>query len=72
MSGHSKWSTIKRQKGVADIKRGLTFTKVANTITLAAKLGGSGDPNTNPRLRTVLEEAKEVNMPKDNIQRAID
>ncbi len=72
MSGHSKWSTIKRQKGVADIKRGQTFTKIANAITIVVKLGGSGDPDTNPRLRMVMEEAKEVNMPKDNIQRAID
>jgi len=72
MSGHSKWSTIKRAKGVADIKRGLTFTKVANAITIATKLGGSGDPESNPRLRMVMEEAKTVNMPKDNIQRAID
>lgn len=72
MSGHSKWSTIKRQKGVADIKRGQTFTKLSNVITLAAKLGGSGDPNSNPRLRTALEDAHSVNMPKDNIQRAID
>lgn len=70
MSGHSKWSTIKRQKGVADIKRGQTFTKLASAITIAAKL--SGDPNLNPRLRTALEEARSVNMPKDNIQRAID
>lgn len=72
MSGHSKWSTIKRQKGVADIKRGLTFTKVANALTIAAKFGGSGDPETNPRLRMVIEEAKSVNMPKENVQRAID
>ncbi len=72
MSGHSKWSTIKRQKGVADIKRGQTFTKLAKAITLAAKLGSSGDPNSNPRLRAELEEAKTVNMPKENIQRAID
>lgn len=72
MSGHSKWSTIKRQKGVADIKRGLTFTKVANAITIAAKFGGSGDPEMNPRLRMVIEEAKSVNMPKENVQRAID
>src|SRR3989338_4330171 len=72
MSGHSKWSTIKRQKGVTDIKRGLTFTKVANAITIATKLGGSGDPDSNPRLRMVMEEAKSVNMPKDNVQRAID
>ena len=72
MSGHSKWSTIKRQKGVADIKRGQTFTKIANAITIAARAGGSGDLNSNPRLRSALEEAKEVNMPKSNIQRAID
>lgn len=72
MSGHSKWSTIKRAKGATDVKRGLTFTKVANAITIAAKLGGSGDPDSNPRLRMVMEEAKAVNMPKDNVQRAID
>lgn len=72
MSGHSKWSTIKRAKGVADIKRGLTFTKVANAITIAAKQGGSGDPSSNPRLRAALEEARSVNMPKDNVNRAID
>jgi YebC/PmpR family DNA-binding regulatory protein len=72
MSGHSKWSTIKRQKGVADIKKGQTFTKIAGTIALAAKEGGSGDPNTNPRLRMVLETAKSVNMPNENIKRAIE
>jgi YebC/PmpR family DNA-binding regulatory protein len=72
MSGHSKWSTIKRQKGVADIKRGLTFTKIASAIAIAARLGGSGDPESNPRLRAALESARTVNMPKDNIQRAID
>lgn len=72
MSGHSKWSTIKRAKGAADVKRGLTFTKVANAITIAAKTGGSGNPEDNPRLRMVMEEAKTVNMPKSNIQRAID
>lgn len=72
MSGHSKWSTIKRAKGAADIKRGLTFTKVANAITIATKLGGSGDPDSNPRLRMVMDEARSVNMPKENIQRAID
>lgn len=72
MSGHSKWSTIKRQKGVTDIKRGLTFTKVANAITIATKFGGSGNPEDNPRLRMVMEEAKSVNMPKENVQRAID
>jgi YebC/PmpR family DNA-binding regulatory protein len=72
MSGHSKWSTIKRAKGAADAKRGLTFTKVGNAITIAAKLGNSGDPESNPRLRMALEEARSVNMPKENIQRAID
>lgn len=72
MSGHSKWSTIKRQKGAADIKRGQTFTKVANAITIAVRAGGSGDPNANPRLRMVIESAHAVNMPKDNIKRAIE
>ncbi|MBI2021604.1 YebC/PmpR family DNA-binding transcriptional regulator [Candidatus Daviesbacteria bacterium] len=72
MSGHSKWSTIKRQKGAADIKRGQTFTKIANNITLTAKLGGSGDPESNPRLRMALEQARAANMPKDIILRAID
>ncbi|MDO8618725.1 MAG: YebC/PmpR family DNA-binding transcriptional regulator [Candidatus Daviesbacteria bacterium] len=72
MSGHSKWSTIKRAKGVADVKRGMTFTKVANAITIATRLGSSGDPDANPRLRMVIDEARSVNMPKENIQRAID
>lgn len=72
MSGHSKWSTIKRQKGVADVKRGQVFTKLANVITIAVKLGGSGNPNDNPRLQMAIETAGGVNMPKDNIQRAID
>ena len=72
MSGHSKWSTIKRQKGAADIKRGQIFTKVANAIAIAARAGGSADPNSNPRLRMAMEEARAVNMPKDNIQRAIE
>lgn len=72
MSGHSKWSTIKRQKGAADIKRGMTFTKIGNALTVAARLGGTGDPNSNPRLRMALEQARSVNMPKENVQRAID
>lgn len=72
MSGHSKWSTIKRQKGAADIKRGQAFTKIANAITIAARLGGSGDPEANPRLRIALEQARASNMPKENVQRAID
>ncbi len=71
MSGHSKWSTIKRQKGLNDAKRGQTFTKVAKMITLSTRLGNSGDPNANPRLRLVLENAKTINMPKDNIARAV-
>ena len=72
MSGHSKWSTIKRAKGVTDIKRGQTFTKLANVITIAVKLGASGEPDSNPRLRMAIDEARSVNMPKENIQRAID
>ncbi len=72
MSGHSKWSTIKRQKGVADAKRGNLFTKLSNVITLAAREGNSGDVNFNFKLRLAVEKAKEANMPKENIQRAID
>ncbi len=72
MSGHSKWSTIKRAKGAADAKRGMTFTKLGNLITQAAKQGGSGDIDSNPRLRIAVETARGVNMPKENIQRAID
>lgn len=71
-SGHSKWSTIKRQKGAADIKRGMTFTRLASAITIAAKAGSSGDPQSNPRLRQALDEARAQNMPKENIQRAIE
>ena len=70
MSGHSKWSTIKRKKGAADAKRGKIFSRLAKEITVAAKMGG-GDPGANPRLRTVLLAAKSENMPKDNIDRAI-
>lgn len=71
MSGHSKWSTIKRQKGATDVKRSMTFTKLANAITLAAKSAGT-DSSTNPRLRVILDAARAANMPKDNLQRAID
>lgn len=72
MSGHSKWSTIKRQKGAADAKRGATFTKISNAITIAVKQGGGiGDPDQNPRLRLVVELARANNMPKENIERAI-
>ncbi len=70
MSGHSKWSTIKRAKGAADAKRGRIFSRVSRDLTLAAKDGG-GDPDVNPRLRTVLLKAKQANMPADNIDRAI-
>ena len=71
MSGHSKWSQIKRQKGVNDVKRGATFTKVAREIAMAARAGG-GDPDGNFRLRLAMEKARAVNMPADNIKRAIE
>lgn len=72
MSGHSKWSTIKRQKGVADAKRGQAFTKISNAITIAVRQGaGVTDPNSNFKLRLAIEKAREANMPKDNIDRAI-
>jgi YebC/PmpR family DNA-binding regulatory protein len=70
MSGHSKWSTIKRKKGAADAKRGKIFTKLIKEITIAAEIGGD-DPESNPRLRSAIQTAKGMNMPKDNIQRAI-
>jgi len=72
MSGHSKWSTIKRQKGVTDAKRGQIFTKMANAITIATREGGGGDPASNFKLRLVIDQARAANTPKDNIQRAID
>lgn len=72
MSGHSKWSTIKRQKGVNDAKRSSAFTKMGNAITIAAREGGGADPTSNFKLRLAIESARAVNMPKDNIQRAID
>jgi YebC/PmpR family DNA-binding regulatory protein len=70
MSGHSKWSTIKRKKGAIDAKRGKIFTKLAKEISLAARLGG-GDPDANSRLRQAVLAARDENMPKDNIDRAI-
>jgi len=70
MSGHSKWSSIKHKKGAADAKRGKMFTKIIREISVAARFGG-GDPEGNPRLRTAIAAAKGVNMPKDNIERAI-
>jgi YebC/PmpR family DNA-binding regulatory protein len=70
MSGHSKWSTIKHKKGAADAKRGRLFTKLIKEITMSARLGG-GNIDGNPRLRKAVDEAKAVNMPADNIKRAI-
>ena len=70
MSGHSKWSTIKRKKGAIDAKRGKVFTRVIKELTIAARMGG-GNPDANPRLRTAMAAAKAENMPKDNIERAI-
>lgn len=70
MSGHSKWSTIKHKKGKADVARGKVFSKLIRELTIAARAGG-GDPNANPRLRTVIDSAREANMPMDNIDRAI-
>ena len=70
MSGHSKWSTIKRQKGTNDAKRGAVFTKIGNQIAIAARNGT--DPDMNPSLAMVIEKAKQANMPNSNIQRAID
>lgn len=70
MSGHSKWSTIKRKKGAADQKRGQLFTKLGKTISIAAREGG-GDPEMNFSLRMAIDKAKEANMPADNIERAI-
>jgi YebC/PmpR family DNA-binding regulatory protein len=71
MSGHSKWSTIKRQKGAADAKRGAVFAKLSKKISVAAKAGGSGEPALNFRLRVEVDKAKAAGMPNDNIQRAI-
>jgi YebC/PmpR family DNA-binding regulatory protein len=70
MSGHSRWSTIKRTKGAADAKRGQLWTKLIKEITVAARMGG-GDPNGNPRLRRAMLDARDKNMPADNITRAI-
>src|SRR5262245_37351276 len=70
MSGHSKWHTIKHKKGAADAKRGKIFTRIIKELTVAARSGG-GDPDSNPRLRTIIAEAKAVNMPADNIKRAV-
>ena len=70
MSGHSKWASIKHKKGALDAKRGKIFTKIIREMSIAARLGG-GDVDSNPRLRTAVDKAKSVNMPADNIKRAI-
>ena len=70
MSGHSKWHTIKHKKGAADAKRGKVFTRLIKELTVAARAGG-GDADMNPRLRTIIAEAKAQNMPSENIKRAI-
>jgi YebC/PmpR family DNA-binding regulatory protein len=70
MSGHSKWHSIKHKKGAADAKRGKIFTRLIKELTVAARAGG-GDPDMNPRLRTIIADAKAENMPADNIKRAI-
>src|SRR6187399_2578063 len=70
MSGHSKWHSIKHKKALIDSKRGRAFTKLIKEITIAARIGG-GDPDGNPRLRTAIAAAKGVNMPVDNIKRAV-
>lgn len=70
MSGHSKWATIKHKKGAADAKRGKVFSKFIKEITIAARMGG-GDPDKNPRLRSVIESARAANMPNDNVTRAV-
>ena len=71
MAGHNKWSKIKRKKGVEDAKRSKAFSRVIKEIVVAVKEGGSGDPDFNPRLRLAISNAKGVNMPKDNVDRAI-
>ncbi|MEM7816673.1 MAG: YebC/PmpR family DNA-binding transcriptional regulator [Candidatus Aenigmatarchaeota archaeon] len=70
MSGHSKWAGIKHKKAIQDAKKGRIFTKIIREITVAAREGG-GNPDTNPRLRTAIDRAKDVNMPMDNIEKAI-
>src|SRR4029078_1450726 len=70
MSGHSKWHSIKHKKGAADAKRGKIFTRIIKELTVAARAGG-GDPDSNPRLRTIIAEARQTNMPADTIKRAV-
>ncbi len=70
MSGHSKWAGIKHKKAIVDAKKGKTFSKISKELSVAARMGGS-NPDMNPRLRTAMEKAKEVNMPSDNVKRAV-
>jgi YebC/PmpR family DNA-binding regulatory protein len=72
MSGHSKWNNIKNKKGAADIKRAKVFSQISKQIRVAVKEGKSGDPAANPSLRIAVEKARAANMPKENIERAID
>lgn len=72
MSGHSKWHNIQKTKGAADAKRSQIFTKLARELIVAVKAGGSGDPNNNARLATVVAKARAANMPNDNIKRTIE
>ena len=71
MSGHSKWASIKRKKAVVDAKKGKAFSRVSKELSVAARMGGS-NPDMNPRLRLAMDKAKEVNMPSDNVKRAIE
>ena len=71
MGGHSHWANIKRKKGATDVRRGKAWTKCSREISIAAKLGASGDPDSNPRLRKAMDDAKAVQMPSDTIKRAI-
>src|SRR3990170_358602 len=71
MSGHSKWSTIKRKKATTDMVRGKLFSKISKTIATAVKGGGSNNPETNSKLRVAIEEARAANMPKANVERAL-
>ncbi len=71
MAGHSKWANIKHRKGAQDAKRGKLFTKLIREITVAARMGGGGDPARNPRLRTAMDKALDANMTKDTIERAV-
>ena len=72
MSGHNKWSKIKRQKGIEDAKRGQIYTKLTREIIMAAREGGGGDLETNFKLRLAVQKARDASMPKDNIERAIE